>query len=150
MPPLLVPAVTPSHGGMSAYGTKPTCLYVRYLVAMGWKADFEQAASVIVLCARQGASLRQRGSGAGAIRSLFQLMGRSTGYWYRRGRGVPVGEGRVALVTAASIAIHRILNAPISTRCVIAANEGAMRLKSRARACCRASSVDRADPLVYE
>jgi hypothetical protein len=27
---------------------------------MGWKADFEQAASVIVLCARQGASLRQR------------------------------------------------------------------------------------------
>jgi hypothetical protein len=54
MPPLLVPAVTPSHGGMSAYGTKPTCLYVRYSVAMGWKADFEQAASVIVLCARQG------------------------------------------------------------------------------------------------
>ena len=45
---------------MSAIGTKPTCLYVRYSVAMGWKADFEQAASVIVLCARQGASLRQR------------------------------------------------------------------------------------------
>ena len=56
-------------------------------------------------------------------------MGRDTAYWYRRGRGVPVGEGGVALVTAASIAIHRILNAPISTRCVIAANEGAMRLK---------------------
>jgi len=44
----------------STHGTKPTCLYVRYSVAMGWKADFEQAASVIVLCARQGASLRQR------------------------------------------------------------------------------------------
>ena len=44
---------------------------------------------------------------------------------------MPVGEGGVALVTAASIAIHRILNAPISTRCVIAANEGAMRLKDR-------------------
>ena len=27
-------------------------------------------------------------------------MGRSVGYWYRRGRGVLVGEGRVALVTA--------------------------------------------------
>jgi hypothetical protein len=53
----------------------------------GWKADFEQAASVIVLCARQGASLRQRRSGPGAIRSLFQLMGRDTAYWYRRGRG---------------------------------------------------------------
>ena len=23
-------------------------------------------------------------------------MGRDTAYWYRRGRGVPVGEGRVA------------------------------------------------------
>jgi hypothetical protein len=45
---------------MSDTGTKPTCLYVRYSVAMGWKADFEQAASVIVLCARQGASLRQQ------------------------------------------------------------------------------------------
>jgi hypothetical protein len=33
---------------MSACGTKPTCLYVRYSVAMWWKADFEQAASVIV------------------------------------------------------------------------------------------------------
>jgi hypothetical protein len=43
------------------------------------KADFEQAASVIVLCARQGASLRRRRSRAGAIRSLFQLMGRDTG-----------------------------------------------------------------------
>ena len=81
MPPLLVPAVTPSHGGMSAYGTKPTCLYVRYSVAMGWKADFEQAASVIVLCARQGASLRLPLSDAGAIRILFQLMGRSAGSW---------------------------------------------------------------------
>jgi hypothetical protein len=40
----------------SPIGTKPTCLYVRYSVAMWWKADFEQAASVIVLCARQGAS----------------------------------------------------------------------------------------------
>ena len=45
---------------MSVVGTKPTCLYVRYSVAMGWKADFERVASVIVLCARQGASLRQR------------------------------------------------------------------------------------------
>jgi hypothetical protein len=44
----------------TAPDTKPTCLYVRYSVAMGWKADFEQAASVIVLCARQGASLRRR------------------------------------------------------------------------------------------
>ena len=25
--------------GMSACGTKPTCLYARYSVAMGWKAD---------------------------------------------------------------------------------------------------------------
>jgi hypothetical protein len=66
---------------MSAIGTKPARLYVRYLVAMAWKADFEQAASVIVLCARQGASLRQRRSGAGAIRSLFQLMARGTGSW---------------------------------------------------------------------
>jgi hypothetical protein len=32
----------------------------RYSVAMGWKEDFEQAESVIVLCARQGALLRQR------------------------------------------------------------------------------------------
>jgi hypothetical protein len=40
---------------MAVFGTKPTCLYVGYLVAMGWKADFEQATSVIVLCARQGA-----------------------------------------------------------------------------------------------
>jgi hypothetical protein len=56
----------------------------------------EEAAAVIVLCARQGASLRRRRSGAGAIRSLFQLMGRSVGPWYRRGRGVPVGEGRVS------------------------------------------------------
>ena len=35
-------------------------------------------------------------SGAGAIRSLFQLMGRDIAYWYRRGPGVLVGEGRVA------------------------------------------------------
>ena len=49
-------------GAMTAFGTKPTCLYVRYLVAMGWKADFEQAASVIVLCAREGTLLRQRRS----------------------------------------------------------------------------------------
>ena len=27
-------------------------------------------------------------------------MGRSVGYWYRRGRGVLVGEGRVALATS--------------------------------------------------
>ena len=32
---------------MSPNGIKPTCLYVRYLVAMGWKADFEQAASAL-------------------------------------------------------------------------------------------------------
>jgi hypothetical protein len=44
----------------SVVGTTRTFRNVRYLVAMGWKADFEQAASVIVLCARQGASLRQR------------------------------------------------------------------------------------------
>ena len=31
--------------------------------------------------------------GLGAIRSIFQPMGRSVGSWYRRGRGVPVGEG---------------------------------------------------------
>jgi hypothetical protein len=37
---------------------KRTCLYVRYSVAMGWKADFQQAASVIVLCVRQGASAK--------------------------------------------------------------------------------------------
>jgi hypothetical protein len=55
---------------------------VRYSVAMGWKADFQQAASVIVLRARQGASLRR-----GAAAQLFQLMGRDTAYWYRRGRG---------------------------------------------------------------
>ena len=75
------------NGSVSSFGTKPTCLYVRYSVATGWKADFEQAASVIVLCARQGASLRRRRSSAGAIRSLFQLMGSSVGYLYRRGRG---------------------------------------------------------------
>jgi hypothetical protein len=69
---------------MAVFGTKPTCLYVGYLVAMGWKADFEQATSVIVLCARQGASLS---NGAGVIRSLFRLMGRDTAYWYMRGRG---------------------------------------------------------------
>ena len=80
----------------SASGTEPTSNYVRCWVAMGWKADFEQAASVIVLCAKQGASLRRRRSGA--IRSLFQLMGRGTGSWYRRGRGVLVGEGRVSFV----------------------------------------------------
>ena len=34
MPPLLVPAVTPGHGGMSAYGTK------RYFVAMQWLVGF--------------------------------------------------------------------------------------------------------------
>ena len=39
MPPLLMPAVTPSHGGMSAYGTTRTFRNVRCLVAMGWKAD---------------------------------------------------------------------------------------------------------------
>ena len=44
----------------SAYGTTRTFRNVRYLVAVGCKADIEQAASVIVLCARQGASLRQR------------------------------------------------------------------------------------------
>ena len=38
-------------------GTTRTFRNVRYSVAMGWKADFEQAASV---CAGQGASLRQR------------------------------------------------------------------------------------------
>jgi hypothetical protein len=83
---------------MSEFGTKPTWLYVRCLVAMGWKADFEQAASVIVLCARQGASLRRRRSGAGAIaiRSLFWLMDRDTGYWYRARPRVLVGEGRVS------------------------------------------------------
>jgi hypothetical protein len=31
-------------------------------------------------------------------------MGRDTAYWYRRGRGVLVGEGRVALVTALNVA----------------------------------------------
>jgi hypothetical protein len=29
-------------------------------------------------------------------RSLFQLTGRDTAYWYRRGRGVLVGEGRMS------------------------------------------------------
>jgi hypothetical protein len=86
----------------TAPDTKPTCLYVRYSVAMGWKADFEQAASVIVLCARRGPSLRLPLSDAGAIRSLFQLMGRDTAYRQRRGRGVLVGEGRVAFVTASA------------------------------------------------
>ena len=62
-----------------AYGTKLPIRNVRVPVARGWKADFEQAASVTVLCARQGGSLRQRRSGAGAIRSLFQLMDRSVG-----------------------------------------------------------------------
>jgi hypothetical protein len=36
---------------------------------------------------RLAGMLRQRRSSAGAIRSLFQLRGRSVGYWYRRGRG---------------------------------------------------------------
>ena len=31
-----------------------------------------------------------------AIRSLFRLMGRDTAYWYRRGQGVLVREGRVS------------------------------------------------------
>ena len=31
---------------MAVFGTKPTCLNVGYLVAMGWKADFEQATCV--------------------------------------------------------------------------------------------------------
>jgi hypothetical protein len=44
----------------SGSGTTRTFRNVRYSVAMGWKADFEQAASVTVLCAGQGASLRQR------------------------------------------------------------------------------------------
>ena len=61
-------------------------------------ADFEQAASVIVLCARQGAFAKAAAQMA-QIRSFFRLMGRDTAYWYRRGRGVPVGEGRVALGT---------------------------------------------------
>ena len=34
--------------------------------------------------------------GLGAKRSLFRLMGKDTAYWYRRGRGVFVGEGRVS------------------------------------------------------
>jgi hypothetical protein len=38
--------------------------------------------------------------GLGAIRSLFQLMGRSVGSWNRRGLGVLVGGGGVAIVTA--------------------------------------------------
>ena len=37
-------------------GTKPTYGNVRYLVAVGWKADIEQAASVIVLL--RGKALR--------------------------------------------------------------------------------------------
>ena len=44
----------------SAVGTTRTFRNVRYSVAVGGKADIEQAASVIVLSARQGASLRQR------------------------------------------------------------------------------------------
>ena len=42
-----------------------------------WKADFEQAASVIVLCARQGASLRRR---CWRNKEFFQLMDSSVGY----------------------------------------------------------------------
>jgi hypothetical protein len=32
-----------AEGAMTAYGTKPTCLYVRYSVAIGVKADIERA-----------------------------------------------------------------------------------------------------------
>ena len=54
--------------------------------------------TVDALSASAGASRRATALlGLGAIRSLFQLMGRSVGSWYRRGRGVLVGEGRVAL-----------------------------------------------------
>jgi hypothetical protein len=45
---------------MSGNGTTRTFRNVRYSVAVGGKADIEQAASVIVLSARQSASLRQR------------------------------------------------------------------------------------------
>jgi hypothetical protein len=48
--------VTPHVGSWHEADIKPRPLLGRY----GWKADFEQAASVIVLCARQGGSLRQR------------------------------------------------------------------------------------------
>ena len=49
------------------------------------------------------------GGAAAQLRSLFQLMGRSVGYWYRRGRGVPVGEGRVSFCQVASVAKCLIL-----------------------------------------
>jgi hypothetical protein len=42
--------VTPHVGSWHEADIKPRPLLGRY----GWKADFEQAASVIVLCARQG------------------------------------------------------------------------------------------------
>ena len=35
-------------------------------------------------------------------------MGRDKAYWYRRGRGVLVGEGRVALVTVQGVKIQRV------------------------------------------
>jgi hypothetical protein len=91
---------------MSGNGTTRTFRNVRYSVAVGGKADIEQAESMIVLSARQGASLRRRRSGA--TRSLFRLMGRDTAYWYRRGRGVPVGEGRVAFRDVRSVESKRV------------------------------------------
>ena len=69
-----IPIPVPLKGAsISGYGMEPTSNYVRCWVAMRWKADFEQAASVIVLCARQGASLRQRRCNK---ECLFGLMGR--------------------------------------------------------------------------
>jgi hypothetical protein len=47
-------------GAMSPYGTTRTFRNVRYSVAIWVKADIEQAASVIVLRARQGASQSQQ------------------------------------------------------------------------------------------
>jgi hypothetical protein len=47
------------------------------------------------LSVRQGASLTQR---RWRNKESLSAMGRDTAYWYRRGRGVPVGEGRVTFV----------------------------------------------------
>ena len=67
---------------MSADGTTRTLRNVRYSVAVRCKADFEHAASVIVLCARQGGSL---GSGAAALAQKE--------FFRRTDRDTPIGIG---------------------------------------------------------
>ena len=62
------------NGPMSLIGTEPTWT-VRCSVAIRWKADIEQAASVIVLLRGEALRLRQRRSGAGAIKESLPANG---------------------------------------------------------------------------